>query len=97
MADNLLLLGDSLKGQMPPPTAYMKTVRKWLQSQFPGHWEDRKATLHIGVQRDSISCGICAINAILHAIFGDPLWDQSQAKAQRANSFLKLVDSLKVS
>ncbi|KAJ7219936.1 hypothetical protein GGX14DRAFT_559755 [Mycena pura] len=40
---------------------------------------------------DGVNCGIIAINAIAHNIFGDPLWTTKSAKTLRMKAFCDIV------
>ena len=82
-----MIIGDSKAGQLPAPKQFMKTVKRWLESQFTGKWKDEGNSFPIGLQHDGNSCAICAINAIAHAIFNDRLWEQRRAVIERAEWF----------
>jgi hypothetical protein len=50
-----------------------KRLRVWLGCMFATEFRDLGAIL-IGQQDNGHSCGICAINAMEHAIFSTPLF-----------------------
>jgi hypothetical protein len=88
---DLPVVGDSFKDQLSAPTSYMRLVEKWLYMRFKGSWTYKSASLRVGVQKDSNNCGICAVNAILHAVFKDPLWEPTTAKFERVRWFCTLT------
>jgi hypothetical protein len=87
----MIMIGDSKRGQLPAPKKFMKAVRRWLESQFDGKWNDMGDSLPIGIQYDGNSCAICAINAIAYAVFKDRLWEQKRAGIERTKWFVAVA------
>jgi len=87
----MIMIGDSKRGQLPALKRFMKAVRRWLESQFDGKWNDMGDSLPIGIQYDGNSCAICAINAIAYAVFKDQLWEQKRAGIERTKWFVAVA------
>ncbi|KIL56229.1 hypothetical protein M378DRAFT_182024 [Amanita muscaria Koide BX008] len=65
---------DSLSLVYSPPTNFLKDLKTWLRTSFPGQvFKGLNDTLEHGIQQDTYNCGIYAMNAISHAIFGDQI------------------------
>ena len=47
-------------------------------------------------QTDSFSCGIIALNAIKHRIFGDELWDEEDQAWLRIQEFLTIMHGCQI-
>ena len=80
---------DSL-GRRPPSTLVLG-AQKWLHYHLPS------ITFHLGnsflcsQQPDNYSCGIIALNAIKHRIFGDTLWSEKSRVQLRIQEFLDIM------
>ncbi|KAM5533373.1 hypothetical protein V8D89_012923 [Ganoderma adspersum] len=79
--------GDSLARKLPKPQKVLEKILWWLSSRFSGQFRVVGRKLESGEQIDSYSCGICAMNAISHSIFGDILWTDSRKAVYRARWF----------
>ncbi|KAF4590802.1 hypothetical protein EYR40_009399 [Pleurotus pulmonarius] len=86
--------GDSLTGiYMQSPLKFMRSLGSWLKDTFGGRrFEAQGDSLMRGSQTDSFSCGIIAINAIEHAIFGERLWEAQRAAPERIRWFVRIVE-----
>ncbi|KAJ3811789.1 hypothetical protein F5876DRAFT_75460 [Lentinula aff. lateritia] len=80
--------GDSL-GKSCPFT-FLQKVDLWLCKRFNHKFADKGFLIECGVQRDSFSCGICVVNAILHAVFSDTLWCPDLALVHHMQWFIDL-------
>ena len=69
------------------PKKLLAALQRWLKSQFGKEWTNAGPTLKIGKQIDIMSCTICMINAISHAVFNDVLWTQKRAHIAHAAWF----------
>lgn len=66
--------------------------QEWILASFNRRFEIRGGTMEIGNQTDMSSCGLFAINAIEHAVFGEALYQQSDIPSYRAWWFVKCID-----
>ncbi|PSR70772.1 hypothetical protein PHLCEN_2v13350, partial [Hermanssonia centrifuga] len=80
--------GDSLS--LPKPKPIIAKIQWWLQKRFGSVFRDCGNTLEHGVQADAYSCGICAVNVIVHAVFDDSLWTHTHRGVERARWFLAM-------
>jgi hypothetical protein len=96
LTTTLCELGDSL-GDRKSSTDLEHICRGlegWLNVTFGAGFKDLGKTLPIGRQADSYSCGICVINAIEHAMFGVPLFTDSDRHHLRIQYFVGAVKHL---
>ncbi|KAF4569611.1 hypothetical protein EYR36_009408 [Pleurotus pulmonarius] len=86
--------GDSLTGiYTQSPLKFMRSLGSWLKDTFGGQrFEAQGDSLTRGSQTDSFSCGIIAVNAIEHAIFGERLWEAQRAAPERIRWFVRIVE-----
>ncbi|KAJ3749525.1 hypothetical protein DFH05DRAFT_1533309 [Lentinula detonsa] len=82
--------GDSLS-TMPPPTAVVAYIEKWLKARFHRTFKNTGNSLAHAWQKDSISCIPVTMNTILHGIFGDPLWTHENRYLDCLKWFSELV------
>ena len=82
---NLLSLGDSMVASSiaPPPAEILKGLRKWCSERFGWKLMNMGNTLKRPRQADTYSCAICVMSTIAHGVFGDSLWQQCNASANR--------------
>ncbi|KAK4700638.1 hypothetical protein P7C70_g5609, partial [Phenoliferia sp. Uapishka_3] len=50
------------------------------------------ASQNSGGRQNSWDCGVCAVNALAHATFGDELWTQATAADHRVRMFVEALD-----
>ena len=58
---------------------------KWLEEVFDWKPVNEGNILARSRQMDTISCAVCVLNTIAHNIFGDQLWEQSNASGHRVS------------
>ncbi|KAK1222121.1 hypothetical protein PQX77_015048 [Marasmius sp. AFHP31] len=87
-----IVYGDSLAQDFSPPTGFLLVLRKWFKHTFGRDITVRGDTLDHGLQDDTYSCGICAVNTIAHAVFNDPLWVPRMKVFHRVQWFLDLAE-----
>ncbi|KAH9032049.1 hypothetical protein EDB85DRAFT_1890890 [Lactarius pseudohatsudake] len=80
---------DSL-GRRPPSTL-VAGVRKWLRYHSSSSSFSIGNNFHCSRQTDGYSCGIIALNAIKHRIFGDALWCEKNHAQLRIREFLDIM------
>ncbi|KAI9438716.1 hypothetical protein H4582DRAFT_2146243 [Lactarius indigo] len=80
---------DSL-GRCPPSTL-VAGVRRWLHYHLPSSSFSLGNNFQCAQQTDSFSCGIIALNAIKHRIFGDALWCEKNRAQLRIREFLDIM------
>jgi Ulp1 protease family, C-terminal catalytic domain len=78
--------GDSLK--WTPSLEDLELVQRWFSKH--SFYLNYKGTFTVGIQMDSISCGIVVLNAIEHALLDKPLWKQSDADLLHVEKYLQL-------
>ena len=66
--------GDSLAKYFPPPTQFLRSLRKWLRNEFGKDFVNKGDCMLHGVQVDSYSCGIITTNTIDCAATGAHVW-----------------------
>ncbi|KAI0683375.1 hypothetical protein BC835DRAFT_1311080 [Cytidiella melzeri] len=83
--------GDSFGN--PPPKRHTKAFQCWLEMHEPSLY-GLGGTIPISSQPydEGISCGITVINAINHALFGNPLWTSKTLNRLRLHEYLDIVD-----
>ena len=64
----------------------LKTIFLWLHHEF-GDFTSLGNTLPCGRQEDVSSCGVCAINALAHNLFSDPLFVHARRRLLRLEYF----------
>ncbi|KAI0069334.1 hypothetical protein K474DRAFT_1714375 [Panus rudis PR-1116 ss-1] len=79
--------GDSLRKRPYIPANLLKQMQWWLEKRFGGPFEEKGNVLRHGIQKDSISCGIIAMDTISHAAFGGILWTHGRKVAHRLKWF----------
>ena len=88
--------GDSLDNRVAPPTQLIDAVFAWLDAHFcntirgskkKNRFTNQGNILEHGHQSDLYSCGIAAINSVSHAIFSDPIFNDSQKFYERLRLF----------
>ncbi|KAH9841944.1 uncharacterized protein C8Q71DRAFT_885445 [Rhodofomes roseus] len=79
--------GDSMDSSSTAPQKAIKALQKWLQRDFGRKFNDLGNTLPHGQQKDTSSCGICTINTIAHALFGDGLFTHKTRHKLRVEYF----------
>ncbi|TFY61742.1 hypothetical protein EVJ58_g4317 [Rhodofomes roseus] len=84
---NSISYGDSMESISTAPQKAIKALQKWLQREFGRKFTDRGNTLLHGQQKDTSSCGICTINTIAHALFGDDLFTHKTRQKLRVEYF----------
>ena len=67
---------------------------RWTSTLFHRTFRNCGQILTIGVQRDGISCRICVLNALEHALFGVPLFTQKRRNFLRVQYFTDIAKSL---
>ncbi|KAJ7211723.1 hypothetical protein GGX14DRAFT_394042 [Mycena pura] len=80
--------GDGL--QWKRPQEFFESLGLWLRDQNGAEFSTTD-DLPCARQTDGVNCGIIAINAIAHNVFGDPLWTTKSAKALRMKAFCDIV------
>ncbi|KAF5334602.1 hypothetical protein D9611_012013 [Ephemerocybe angulata] len=83
--------GDSLGWKQPKKL--VKGIGIWLDYHVPLRRYTFSDDLPCAVQTDSFSCGIVAVNALKHNLFGDPLWTAQSAAKLRIKEFCDIMDS----
>jgi hypothetical protein len=66
-------------------------IQWWLKKSFGSDFEDLGCAMEHGIQRDSTSCAITAVNMLAHKALGDPLWNVSRKIFERVAWFNKLA------
>ena len=66
----------------------MRGLSEWLSQTFGGTFTVEKAgSFESRQQKDNISCGLFAINAIRHEVLKEPLLSQEKANTERVRWF----------
>ncbi|KAG2152842.1 hypothetical protein DEU56DRAFT_977227 [Suillus clintonianus] len=86
-----IAIGDSLRGQIPPPDEFARQVQQWLLRVFNAHFSINNEGLTCASQNDTYSCGVVSTNAIAHTVFGDELWQPKAKSVARATWFVILA------
>ncbi|KAJ8085471.1 hypothetical protein PM082_004287 [Marasmius tenuissimus] len=90
--NNSIVYGDSLAQDFSPPTGFLLALRKWFKHTFGRDVTVNGDSLDHGLQDDTYSCGVCAVNTIAHAVFNDPLWVPRMKVLHRVQWFLDLAE-----
>ncbi|KAF5391500.1 hypothetical protein D9757_002470 [Collybiopsis confluens] len=88
--DNCILYGDSLAESFSAPTGFLLELRKWFKHAFGRDVSIGGDKLQHARQDDTYSCGVCAVNTIAHAVFGDELWLPQMKVFHRVQWFLSI-------
>jgi len=83
-------MGNSI----PKPEVFVKALLWWLSARSGQKYTFIGRKLPIGSQRDTTSCGLFAMNAISHSIFGTDLLTHGDIRKNRLmwfNSFCKAI------
>lgn len=84
-------LGDSLSAPHSAPGGGLKRsllcIVRWVKAVFKIVLKLERNDLPCGRQNDSYSCGVCAINAIAHHLFGDQLFTPKESRLLRIRYF----------
>ncbi|KAH9835199.1 uncharacterized protein C8Q71DRAFT_858853 [Rhodofomes roseus] len=95
-SQSTIAYGDSLH-DMPAPDAEIEVIQHWLRVRFAWlRFKDLGNSLAHGRQHDKNQCGMCAVNTITHAVFGDKLWEKSRSCLERLLWFNKLASRLTI-
>ncbi|KAI0825548.1 hypothetical protein BC629DRAFT_1586451 [Irpex lacteus] len=89
--------GDSNADRDDAPNNAIKAVLKnlsiWLVNEFGTEFKVLGNILPCGRQQDAVSCGVCAVNALAHNLFGDtdPLFVHANRRLIRVEYFILLA------
>jgi hypothetical protein len=87
--------GDPLNGERSKELAELYTaLRTWLNAVYGGASRSVGRKFTIGTQDDGSSCGVCVMNAMDHAMFGQALFTQADRHLVRMGLFAKLAGHL---
>ncbi|KAL6306599.1 hypothetical protein BKA93DRAFT_824116 [Sparassis latifolia] len=84
---------DSIGYHISKPKLLLDKLEQWLSARFKSHFSECGNRLTHGIQQDDFSCGVCTVNAITHAVFGDPLWTVQHKGLERVQWFHIFCDS----
>ncbi|PPR06307.1 hypothetical protein CVT24_001091 [Panaeolus cyanescens] len=75
---------------------FHKQLTRWLRFWFGKSFAKSRSKIPFvhARQSDSFSCGIITLNAIEHALSGEPLWTDAKATFERLKWFLRAIDFL---
>ena len=74
-----------------PPSSLVVGVQNWLRYNLPTISFSLGDNFQCSRQTDGYSCGIMALNAIKHRIFGDKLWSEKNRARLRIREFLDIM------
>ena len=88
--------GNSLKhaSYQTDVTKILRGLDRWLAIHFSGSYKNLGQTLPTGIQKDGISCGICALNALEHIVLGAPLFTHNRRNLLRVQYFTNIAELL---
>ncbi|KAK0232085.1 hypothetical protein EDD85DRAFT_955927 [Armillaria nabsnona] len=89
--EHKICYGNSLNWD--PPESFMEHLNVWLDSEFPELTFSISNNLPCGIQKDSVSCAIAAVNCVAHSTLGNPLWTPAYRRLARMKTFVDLVKS----
>jgi len=75
-------------------TKILDGLGRWLATSFSRSFKKLGETLPIGTQKDAISCGICALNALEHALLDAPLYTHNRRNLLRVQYFVNIANLL---
>src|ERR1700677_2675258 len=75
----------------PTPSALITGAQNWLRCHLSSYSFTFGNNFPCSRQTDGYSCGIIALNAIKHRIFGDALWCEKNRSQLRINEFLDIM------
>ena len=81
------ILGDSLSHFFGSPKLFLADLKKWIKRKFSGPFTYDCERFPHGAQQDSYNCGIFTVNAIGHAVIGDPILMAAEANKERLKWF----------
>lgn len=67
---------------------------RWTVTNFYHPFKNLGQSLPIGTQQDGISCGVCVLNALEHALLDAPLFTHNQRNLLRVEYFTKIAKLL---
>lgn len=73
------------------PSTLITGVQKWLRYHLSSYSFTLGNNFPCSRQTDSYSCGIIALNAIRHRIFGDALWCEKNRSQLRIKEFIDIM------
>lgn len=79
-----------------PPMELITGARNWLDHHMLASSYRLGNSFKCSHQMDSFSCGIIALNAIKHRIFGDELWDEEDQARLRIQEFLTIMHGCQI-
>ncbi|TCD62510.1 hypothetical protein EIP91_006784 [Steccherinum ochraceum] len=82
--------GDSL-ALNDAPRKVMDAIQLWLRVRFDGPYQERGNVLVHGTQQDTVSCGICTMNTVSHAVFNDKVWSTESLDSERVKYLKELT------
>lgn len=68
---------------IPPPSRVWTGLGRWLEATLDWRLANEGNILARPYQTDTVSCAVCTLNTITHNVFGDKLWQQSDASVHR--------------
>ncbi|KAI0705557.1 hypothetical protein C8Q76DRAFT_801302 [Earliella scabrosa] len=74
----------------PPSPSDLGALQTWFTAAQLGVWSVGPP-IPCGHPDDGVSCGIVIVNAIRHALFGEPLWDVGQRSSFRIREYLNVA------
>ena len=87
--------GNSLKGSYKDDIGKIcRGLEHWTNASFHAAFKNAGQVLPIGTQRDGISCGVCVLNALEHAILNTPLFTHDTHNVLRVRYFTTIVNLL---
>ncbi|KAK7684415.1 hypothetical protein QCA50_012362 [Cerrena zonata] len=89
--DSSVQIGDSHPSLGFQLKKELAALQQWSQKVLGRRLVVLKSPLPIGTQKDSMSCGLHAINSIAHHVFGDPLLEATGVAEDRLRWFSLLV------
>ena len=98
--DYVLLIGDSYPSfSLPYIKRTVDAIKSWLFRWLPeteetsGRWSVSLTGLPIGLQKDSTSCGVAAVNVIHRLTSNDaPMWSSENPQRWRTYYFVRCVE-----
>lgn len=90
------MAGNSLKNgsYKEDITKICRGLDRWTNTDFHRSFKNLGESLPIGTQQDGISCGICVLNALEHALLNVPLFTHNRRNLLRVEHFAKIAKFL---
>jgi len=92
----MIAIGNSLKysSYKEDISKICRGLDRWMTTCFHSSFRNLGQVLPIGTQKDGISCGVCVLNSLEHALLDARLFTHNRRNILRVQYFTKIMNLL---